>query len=44
MMQNGVRTEGHLIIFDPKPNLTWDEKVFQQEESIGKYTVNVWGM
>lgn len=37
-------TEGHLVIFDPKPNLTWDEKIFRRQETIGTYTVNVWGM
>lgn len=37
-------TEGHLVIFDPRSAKTWDDKIFQRQETIGKYTVNVWGM
>ncbi len=37
-------TEGHLLIFDPTKNKSWDEKIFTKTETIGKYTVTVWGM
>jgi hypothetical protein len=37
-------TEGHLVIFDPKPDLTWDEKVYQKEEIVNTFTVTVWRM
>ena len=37
-------TEGHLVIFDPAENKSWDEKIFTKTETVGKYTITVWGM
>lgn len=37
-------TEGHLVIFDPNTQKTWDEKMYhKQEVCVGK-TIDVWGM
>ncbi|MCS6809662.1 MAG: hypothetical protein NZ694_00125, partial [Tepidimonas sp.] len=36
--------EAHLIIFDRRPHVSWDEKIFHRTESIGARTVGVWGM
>jgi hypothetical protein len=37
-------TEGHVIIFDPKPNTSWDEKIYHRvEQALGK-NIGVWGM
>ncbi|MCS6810149.1 MAG: ATP-binding protein [Tepidimonas sp.] len=36
--------EAHLIIFDRRPDVSWDEKIFHRTESIGARTVGVWGM
>lgn len=37
-------TEGHLVVFDRTPDKSWDEKIFTQKETFGKYTITVWGM
>jgi len=37
--------EGHLIIFDRSTQKrSWDEKIFDQEESYQGETITVWGM
>jgi hypothetical protein len=36
--------KGHLIIFDRRPHITWDEKVFRREESHQGQKIVVWGM
>lgn len=36
--------KGHLVIFDSKPNQTWDEKIFQKQEAVGKYMISVCGL
>lgn len=36
--------KGHLIIFDRRPERTWDEKVFRETRGAAGKTVEVWGM
>ena len=36
--------EGHLIIFDRRPDKIWDEKIFRREELAEGKKVIVWGM
>ena len=35
---------GHLVIFDPSPDKSWDEKVYRRDESFGARSIVVWGM
>ena len=35
-------TEGHLIIFDRDPNLSWDDKISDTIESVAKKSIHVW--
>ena len=35
---------GHLVIFDPSPDKSWDQKVYRRDESFGGRPVTVWGM
>ena len=35
---------GNLVIFDPDPAKSWDDKVFRREESLDDRTIVVWGM
>ncbi|MDE0447419.1 MAG: hypothetical protein OXH96_12170 [Spirochaetaceae bacterium] len=35
---------GHLVIFDPGPDKSWDEKVYRREERLGARPIVVWGM
>ena len=35
---------GHLVIFDPSPDKSWDEKVYRRVESFGARSIVVWGM
>jgi hypothetical protein len=36
--------EGHLVIFDRRPEKSWDEKIFRREEPCGDDMVTIWGM
>ena len=36
--------EGHLLIFDQRPNRTWEEKIFRHEEPYKSQLITVWGM
>jgi len=36
--------EGHLILFDRRPDKTWEEKIFRREEDVGRKQIVVWGM
>ncbi len=36
--------EGHLVIFDRTTGVSWDDKIFRREESMGAAKVTVWGM
>ncbi len=35
---------GHLIVFDPSPKRTWEEKLFRRGPAAGGPPVTVWGM
>ncbi len=35
--------EAHLLIFDRRPDIAWEEKIWQREEQHEGMTVNVWG-
>ena len=37
-------TDGHLIIFDRRPDITWDEKIFMHAEEYQGKKIKVWGM
>ncbi|TWI62071.1 AAA domain-containing protein [Desulfobotulus alkaliphilus] len=36
--------EAHLVIFNRKPEIPWEEKVWNKTMEHGKWTVGVWGM
>lgn len=36
--------EMHLIIFDRRPNMAWEEKIWQRDESWQDQRIGVWGM
>jgi len=36
--------EGHLVVFDRAKKKSWDEKIFQREESYQGKMITVWGM
>ena len=36
-------TEGHLIIFDERKR-SWDEKIFNRQETVGNKIITIWGM
>ena len=35
---------GHLVIFDPDPDKSWDRKVYRRDERVGGRSIVVWGM
>jgi Holliday junction resolvase len=37
-------TEGWLLIFDQRPNISWDKKIYIKKECVGKKTVTVVGV
>ena len=43
-MDSSNATEGHLVIFDRRPNRSWDEKVYHRQEQIHTKIIEVWGM
>jgi hypothetical protein len=36
--------EGHLVILDRNPNMTWEEKIWSRAELHAGRTIHVWGM
>lgn len=36
--------EGYLLIFEPSPTASWDEKIFKKEKTFNNYRINVYGM
>lgn len=36
--------DGHLVIFDRRPEVSWKEKIFQRRESFQGEEIGVWGM
>ena len=43
-LQRCAAAEGHLVVFDRRPERTWDAKIFRREETGGAAPVTVWGM
>ena len=43
-MDRCAATEGHLVIFDRSPDVSWDDKIFRREEDIEDTKITVWGM
>ena len=43
-LQRCAAAEGHLVIFDRRPERTWDAKIFRRDETTGGAPVTVWGM
>jgi hypothetical protein len=37
-------TDGHLVIFDRRPELSWEEKIFREEREYEGKQITVWGM
>ncbi len=37
-------TEGHLVIFNPHKDISWDEKVFTRVERFNDKVITVWGL
>ena len=35
---------GHLVIFDPDPDKSWEDRIFRREESRAEREITVWGM
>ena len=35
---------GHLVIFDPDPDKSWEDRIFRREESRGERGITIWGM
>ena len=35
--------EGHLLIFDRRKNVPWEEKLYRREEQAGSHIIGVWG-
>lgn len=40
----GTVNEGHFILFDRRPGIPWDEKIWHRTEHFGGRTIEVWGM
>jgi len=36
--------QGHLVIFDRTPDKSWEDKLFQRDETVQGKTITVWGM
>lgn len=36
--------EGHLVIFDRREDIRWEEKIFKREEEVEGKSITVWGM
>ena len=36
--------EGHLVIFERTPGKSWEEKLFQRQDSVRGKTIHIWGM
>ena len=39
-----AQKQGHLVIFDRRVSITWDEKIFCQQKMVNDKTITVWGM
>ena len=36
--------DGHLVVFDRRPEISWKDKIFQRKESFKREKIRVWGM
>ncbi|WP_461833022.1 AAA-like domain-containing protein [Desulfothermus sp.] len=36
--------EGHLVIFDKREGISWDEKIFEMEKTVDGKKIKIWGM
>jgi hypothetical protein len=43
-MDRCVAAEGHLVIFDRRGDIAWDEKIFREEQEVAGRRIAVWGM
>ncbi|KXB09186.1 CyrO [candidate division MSBL1 archaeon SCGC-AAA385M11] len=43
-MERCGTNEGHLVVFDRREKVSWEEKIFSQEESCQGQKITVWGM
>jgi hypothetical protein len=43
-MDTNNATEGHLIVFDHKPQKPWNEKIFTYNDKVEESIITVWGM
>ncbi|MBK1734180.1 hypothetical protein CKO15_02555 [Halorhodospira abdelmalekii] len=36
--------EAHLVLFDRRPEVSWEEKIWQEEEQYGEWRITTWGV
>ena len=39
-----AQNEGHLVIFDRRVAVTWDEKIFRKQKMYNNKAITIWGM
>jgi hypothetical protein len=39
-----AQKQGHLVIFDRRVSMSWDEKIFRRQELVNNKGITVWGM
>jgi aspartate 1-decarboxylase len=39
-----TQKEGHLVVFDRRGSITWDEKIFRKQKMYNNKTITIWGM
>jgi hypothetical protein len=37
-------SEGWLVLFDPRPERKWDDKIYMRKETIGPQTITIVGV
>ena len=43
-MDRSGAESGHLVVFDQRPQKSWEERIFRREEHAGETSITVWGM
>jgi hypothetical protein len=43
-MDRCAAAEGHLVIFDRRGDIAWEEKIFREERTVAGKEIEVWGM
>ena len=43
-MDRSRAESGHLVVFDQRPEKSWDERIFRREAHAGETSITVWGM